>query len=174
MQTFMRSYQTTALEDWVTNFYVRLKIFHPSQINIEQIARIYDIFIHRKNMLPSHEVIGRYRGITIDIRESKDVQREIFFHELCHILRHFGVQNMMPKAFEELQERDSKHFTRYAAIPHHMLKYIDFKDPFVIDQMVSLFKVTPELCVERLLQIKSKMNNPDPIWFGNQKFVSKP
>jgi hypothetical protein len=106
-----------------------------------------------------HEVVGRYRGITIDTRESIEVQREMFFHELCHILRHCGVQSMMPAAFREMQERDARHFTRYAAIPYHMIKFIDIEDPYVIDQMVDKFKVTPELCLERLEQIKERSWN---------------
>jgi hypothetical protein len=99
----------------------------------------------------------RFRGITIDARKSKKVQREMFFHEFCHILRHAGIHSMMPEAFHELQEWDAKSFVRYAAIPHHMLKFIDFDNPYVIDQMVSLFKVTSELCEDRLLQIQKKL-----------------
>jgi len=150
------SYQTTALEDWVTNFYFRLNIIKPCDIDENYIAREYRIFIHRKTMPPSYQVIGRYQGIIIDTRVSKEKQREMFFHELCHILRHYGIQSMMPAAFRELQEWDTRHFTRYAAIPHHMLSYIDFNDPDVISQMVSLFNVTPKLCEERLMQIKRR------------------
>ncbi|MFS0766074.1 ImmA/IrrE family metallo-endopeptidase [Peribacillus phoenicis] len=151
-------YPTTALEDWVINFYSELKIFHPKQINEEFISSSNHIFLHRKPRYGNYEIVGLYQGITIDSRESLEVQREMFFHELCHLLRHTGVQSMMSKAFRELQERDAQHFTRYAAIPFHMLKYIDTQDPYVIDQMVELFKVTPELCESRLLQIKNKIN----------------
>jgi hypothetical protein len=146
-------YLTSALEDWITNFYTSLKILHPKQINIEHIARKNEIFIHCKPIPAFHEVIGRYRGLSLDSRESVEVQREMFFHELCHILRHCGVQSMMPAAFREMQERDARHFTRYAAIPYHMIQFIDLEDPYVIDQMVDKFKVTPELCQERLEQI---------------------
>jgi hypothetical protein len=150
------NYYTTALEDWVTAFYKRLRILHPKQLKIETIARAHEIFIHRKPELAFYEVVGRYRGITIDSLESPTVQREMFFHELCHILRHTGKQSMMAEAFRELQEWDARRFTLYAAIPHHMLKFIDFEDPYLIDQMESLFKVTPELCEERFIQIKNR------------------
>lgn len=152
-------YQTTALEDWVTDFYTRLKILHPNQINEQKIARIYEIFIHRKPMPSKFEIVGRYKGITLDNRKSIEMQREMFFHELCHILRHSGVQSMMPEAFRELQEWDARNFVKYAAIPHYMLKFIDISDPYVIDQMVSLFKITPELCEERLEQIRKRCLN---------------
>ena len=156
MELYNRGYQTTALEDWVTNFYTRMNILHPRQINEEHIARIYNIFINRWKLPSFHKVNGRFRGIYIDIRKPKDIQREIFFHELCHILRHMGVQTMMPAAFRELQEWDARHFTMYAAIPRHMLKFVDFNDEYVIEQMASLFKVTPELCEERLEQIQNR------------------
>lgn len=156
MELYKNVYRTTALEDWVTNFYIRLKILHPKQINVDHIARVYNIFINHWELPSFHKVNGRFRGIYIDTRKPKGLQREIFFHEFCHILRHDGVQTMMPAAFREIQERDARHFTRYAAIPHHMLKYIDIEDPYVIDQMTSLFKVTPELCEERLEQIRKR------------------
>jgi len=156
MEINIPTFMTSALEDWVTNFYIRLKIYHPRQIKLDYIARVYDIYIHKKPMPAFYEVIGRYRGITIDNRESLPVQREMFFHELAHVLRHAGVQSMMPVALLELQERDARHFTRYAAIPNHMLKFVDFNDLYVIEQMASLFKVTPELCEERLEQIYNR------------------
>ncbi|MGE6718680.1 ImmA/IrrE family metallo-endopeptidase [Peribacillus frigoritolerans] len=151
-------YTTTALEDWVSDFYKELKINHPIQINEEFISWSNRIFLHRKPRYGNYEIVGQYRGITVDSRESLEKQREMFFHELCHLLRHTGIQSMMHTAFRELQERDAEHFKRYAAIPFHMLKYIDIQDPYVIDQMVDLFKVTPELCELRLLQIKNRMN----------------
>jgi len=153
---YLKYYYTTALEDWVSNLYIRLKILKPEDIKIEYIARVYNIFIHRKPIPSFYQVIGRYKGITIDVRESLDKQREMFFHELCHILRHVGVQSMMPSAFRELQERDSRHFTKYAIIPYHMLKFINFEDEYVIEQMASLFKASPELCEERLMQIQNR------------------
>jgi hypothetical protein len=61
-------YLTSALEDWVTSFYMQLRILYPRQIKIEHIARMNDIFIHDKPIPAFHEVIGRYRGITLDKR----------------------------------------------------------------------------------------------------------
>lgn len=152
----LSNYNTTALEDWVTQFYTRLRILHPRQLKIENIGKVYEIFIHRKPIPAFYEVKGRYRGITIDSREDSLVQREMFFHELAHILRHNGIQSMLPAAFRELQEWDARHFTLYATIPHHMLRFIDFNDEYVIDQMVGIFKVTPGLCEERLEQIHNR------------------
>jgi Zn-dependent peptidase ImmA (M78 family) len=160
-------YHTTALEDWVTKLYLKLNIHHPKQITEERIARYYSIFLHRKERDPFYEIIGRYRGITIDARQSKDIQREMFYHELCHILRHAGVQSMMPEAFRELQEWDSQRFTSYIAIPHHMIKYIPFEDPGVIEETARIFKVTTALSEKRINQICSRIKyseNTSPLY----------
>ncbi|WP_350346125.1 ImmA/IrrE family metallo-endopeptidase [Heyndrickxia faecalis] len=147
-------YCTTSLEDWVTKFYSRIGIIKPKQIDITAISRCLRIYVHYKPIYSYFEVIGRYQGIVIDCREPPEKHREIFFHELCHILRHAGVQSMMPKAFRELQEWDARHFVKYAAIPFHMLQYINFDDSHVVEQMTDIFKVSPELCLERLLQLQ--------------------
>lgn len=154
-----KTYLTTALEDWVTSFYLRMRIFTPKQIIESQIASKNEIFLKLARMPSKYDVIGRFKCITIDNRLDKLKQREVFFHELCHILRHSGRQGMMPEAFRELQEWDARNFIRYAAIPNHMLRFIDFNDSFVVEQMVDTFKVTPELCTERLLQIEGRIKN---------------
>jgi Zn-dependent peptidase ImmA (M78 family) len=153
----LQYYYTTALEDWVTKFYTRLNIFHPYQIDPVFIARKMNIFLREKPFPSTHQVVGRFRCIVVDSRLPDQEKRESFFHELCHILRHVGVQSMMPEAFRELQERDANHFTKYAAIPFHMLKFIDWNDLYIVEQMTSMFKVTPALCAERLEQIKSRV-----------------
>lgn len=150
-------YQTTALEDWVTAFYKKLNILHPSEIDIEVIARYYCVFIHRKPRCPSHEILGRYRGIVIDSREDVTIQKEMFFHELCHILRHCGVQSMMPEAFRQLQEWDATHFVKYACIPHHMIKYIPFDEPFLVEETARLFNVSYELSDIRMKMIYNRI-----------------
>ncbi len=172
MEIHKENYLSTSLEDWISAFYIRLKILHPRQINIEHIARSQDIFINRKPRPSFYIINGRYQGITIDSREDVLVQREMFFHELCHILRHSGIQGMMPDAFRELQEQDSRHFTTYAAIPFHMIKYIDLDDPYAIDSMSTIFKVTPELCKSRLEQIHNRYLKRSLIAESFQKYGS--
>jgi Zn-dependent peptidase ImmA (M78 family) len=152
----LQYYYTTALEDWVTKFYIRLNIFHPYQIDPVFIARKMNIFLREKPFPSTHQVVGRFRCIVVDSRLPDQEKRESFFHELCHILRHVGVQSMMPEAFRELQERDANHFTKYAAIPFHMLRFIDWDEPYIIEHMSNMFKVTPKLCEERLIQIRNR------------------
>ncbi|MGM0853109.1 MAG: ImmA/IrrE family metallo-endopeptidase [Bacillota bacterium] len=150
---YQLTYRTTGLEDWVSRFYIKLGITNPDLISEERISRFLGIYVKKKPIPSSFHVIGRYQDIVIDSREPIEKHREIFFHELCHILRHSGVQTIMPASFRELQEWDANHFTQYAAIPYHMIKYIPINDRDVIKQMSDMFLVSPELCEERLEQI---------------------
>lgn len=147
-------YITSALEDWITKKYVRGKIYSPADINLQQIAKTEKIFIHRKPMPARYDIYGRYQAITLDSRCPPYEQREQFFHELCHILRHVGHQSMMSEAFRELQEWDANRFTMYAALPYFMVKKYDFYNSRLIEDLAHDFKVSEELCFKRLEQIK--------------------
>ncbi|MFC7321066.1 ImmA/IrrE family metallo-endopeptidase [Halobacillus campisalis] len=125
-------YTITALEDWVSNWYIK-----------HTIESRYARF-------------GRYEEIVINSTKDPLIQREQFFHEFCHALRHVGKQTMMPEAFRELQERDARNFTLYAALPYHMIKEYNLKDPEIIGRLSLDFKVAPELYVERLDQIQRR------------------
>lgn len=152
-------YSTSSLEDWITYQYNRLHIKTPQDICIKQLARTYSIFIHHKPMPSRYDIYGYFRGIVLDSRCSKEEQREQFFHELCHILRHAGHQTMMPEAFRQLQEWDADHFTMYAALPYFMVKEYDFNNPYLIHDLSNDFKVTEDLAKKRLEHIKRNTLN---------------
>lgn len=152
-------YTTTSLEDWITTMYAKLGILAPADIDIKYLAFKFTIFIHHKPMPSRFDVYYRYRGIVLDNRCSLEEQREQFFHELCHILRHAGHQTMMPEAFRELQEWDANQFVMYAALPFSMLTNYDFNDEYLIQHLMDDFKVTEELCIKRLEQIKRNTLN---------------
>jgi len=101
-----------------------------------------------------YDIYGRYKAIILDSRLKPFEQREQFFHELCHILKHVGHQSMLPKAFRELQEWDANNFTMYAALPYFMVKQYDFEDPYLIQHLAIDFKVSEDLCKKRIEQIK--------------------
>jgi len=149
-------YPTTPLEDWVTAFYKRIGIQKPSDLQIDIIAEQCDVILIIDEAESSYIITDLFQIITLDSRLSPKKQKETFFHELCHILRHEGMQGKMPHMFREWQEWDAVNFTKYAAIPAHMLQYIRL-DRDSITEMSNLFKVTPELCKARLEQIRHRM-----------------
>jgi len=151
------SYSPSPLESWVTHFYKQLGIYSPEELDEHRIAKALDIYLFYKEVPSMAYELGRFKSITVDKRLPIKVQREHFFHELCHILRHAGRQIMMPEAFRELQEWDARNFTRYAALPLHLITKYDYKEPGFVDLLSEDFMVTPELCEDRILRIKSKL-----------------
>lgn len=150
-------YSPTPLESWVSRFYLSLGIRRPDDLIESRIAKALNIFLMYKDVPSMSYELGRFKSITIDKRLPAKVQRECFYHELCHILRHAGRQIMMPEAFRELQEWDARNFTRYAALPLHMLTGINLRQPGIVGLLSEQFGVTPELCDVRLKRIQDKI-----------------
>ncbi|MGK5511731.1 ImmA/IrrE family metallo-endopeptidase [Brevibacillus formosus] len=153
------SYSPTSLESWISNFYRKLGIKTPDELDEQRIASALGIHLFYKEIPSMSYEFGRFKSITIDNRLPSLVQREHFYHELCHILRHSGRQLMMPMAFRELQEWDARNFTRYAALPLHMITAYDFKQPGIGALLSDIYKVTPQLCEERLKRICEKISS---------------
>jgi hypothetical protein len=147
-------YKPFPLDHWVSRFYRRIGILTPGDISETTIARALKIHLTYSEQRSYSTEIGYFQ--LINIHKSLDIlkQREVFFHELCHILRHSGNQyKLMPAAFKELQEWDARHFTRYAAIPFHMLGYVNWTSPTLIDEMAETFKISEEICLYRVNHI---------------------
>lgn len=133
-------------------------IYEPSQIDLKAIAKKLGIqLIYSKHRNYSY-VEDDFKMINIKKGLDPIKEREVFFHELCHILRHEGFQyKMMPLPFRELQERQAKHFTRYAAIPLHMLICLDWKSPNLVQEMSQTFLISEETCKYRVEQIQRNL-----------------
>ncbi|WP_328591351.1 hypothetical protein [Brevibacillus migulae] len=54
------------------------------------------------------------------------MQKEHFFHELCHILRHAERQRMA-RSISEVQEWVARYFPCYATLPLHLITKYNFK-----------------------------------------------
>ncbi|WP_212936672.1 ImmA/IrrE family metallo-endopeptidase [Bacillus hominis] len=128
----------------------------PSDLYIDKIAYKCNIVLLRENIDSYYIANDFIRLFVLDTRLSQEQQREVFFHDLCHVLRHAGVQGIMPPAFRELQESDAVRFTRHAAIPTHMLPYIP-SEKDVIDDMSKMFQVTPKLYKKHIAQIHNRI-----------------
>ncbi|MCR6111795.1 ImmA/IrrE family metallo-endopeptidase [Bacillus sp. A301a_S52] len=147
-------YYPTPLEQWIWQLYKRISITEASEISEEAFCHYFRIYLFKKSLSSFSYEQHRYKAITIDDRLSIHEQREVFFHELCHLLRHAGWQfRDMPLAFKELQEWDANRFVSYAALPVHMVAQYDLQHPDIIQILAEAFKVTPELCEKRLTRI---------------------
>lgn len=147
-------YRPFPLEEKVMKMYKLMNIYTPEDIDIQKIAYYYRIYLKFSTNRSYSTQFGNFQLININKSLNQMEQREVFFHELCHLLRHSGNQYYnMPKAFKDLQEWDAAHFTRYAAIPFHMLKYVDWKKPTLIKEMSKMFSITEAICNYRIEHI---------------------
>lgn len=151
------TYTQTYLEDFISNLYKNLGILKPDQISEDNIATKLGILFFRENGPPSHIRVCGVDAIYVDARDSPKKQREQFFHELCHVLRHVGNQSIIPLSLREWQEIDARRFTKCAAIPFEMVKDWDLRNDNIIQKASDTFCVTEELCQERLLQIRNRI-----------------
>ncbi|RED64665.1 ImmA/IrrE family metallo-endopeptidase [Cohnella lupini] len=154
-----RYYQTTPLEQWIEQLWIKSGIVAHSHLNIDEVATRLDVWVHyMKNTSRALEYMGM-RSIMIDNRQVREVQWEDFLHELCHVLRHAGNQTTMPRLFCEGQEAEANRFVLYAAIPFFMLR--THRLPDRIDEAAEYiafhFGVTHELALKRLEQIQRRI-----------------
>jgi Zn-dependent peptidase ImmA (M78 family) len=144
-------YRPFPLEEKVMKMYKNMNIYKPEDIDIRKIAYYFRIHLKFSANRSYSFQNGNFMIININKSLNKMKQREVFFHELCHLLRHYGNQyKNMPRAFRELQEWDAEHFTRYAAIPFHMLSVVNWNSKYIINEMATIFCISENICKNRL------------------------
>ncbi|WP_378211151.1 ImmA/IrrE family metallo-endopeptidase [Anoxybacteroides rupiense] len=156
-------YKPSELERYISDMYKKIGIIYPSQLDEEYIARKFNIeIIYTRwgsfcNYSDDFQLISLHK----DLRFNPIRRREVFFHELGHLLRHAGDQTNMSFSFRDFQESQARRFTLFAAIPHHMLRYIDFsqKRDYVLYEMQETFRISKQICSERLDYIENRMLN---------------
>lgn len=150
-------YNFTHLEDWIKKFYNGLGIFHPHQLDFQDIADRIGIEVHLENI--SSRCIGE--DIIIDKRLSPQEQWQDFSHEFGHALRHEGNQLFMSQSFLELQENQANTFMYHFCVPTFMLLNNEITNYFNINNGISYvaekFKVTEPFAKERLIQFRNKI-----------------
>jgi len=115
-------YMESEVERWIAEHYQNNSILTPTDIDIDVIASNFGIDIVYYN---GHSFSGNESDVIfLNKNLSSPEMREIFFHELCHVLRHAGDQRRMPQLFMDLQEFQALQFQLYAAIPLYMIKDI--------------------------------------------------
>ncbi|AGK51993.1 ImmA/IrrE family metallo-endopeptidase [Bacillus sp. 1NLA3E] len=148
-------YQTTLLEDWIEDFYFKLEIYHPHQLDL------LDISFRMGLSLIFKDISSRFyhKEVIIDERLSSQEQWQEFGHELCHALRHNGNQLIMSESFIELQEHQANNFMYHFCIPTFMLMNIEF--PRTKGQTINLiadtFNVTIDFAKKRLEMFENRV-----------------
>lgn len=153
----LKLYVPTQLEQWVSEWYIDMKIYEPHQIDEITIAEKERILL-MEAPCPSHAYVNNHiKVISVDSRYSRIDKREQFFHEMCHILRHDGSQVTTRTSIKNIQEFDARNFTKYALMPFHMLQKINFRDEHLIQTISQLFLVSFAFAELRLKQINNNI-----------------
>lgn len=140
-------YTNTMLEDLVQDLYSKIRIADPNH-SIDEIARRLriNLFYFRS---PS---FSTEKFISINPYLSPEKQKEVFAHELAHVLYHVGVQFNMPELFRLKQEFQAKNFSLHFCIPTFMLKKIEIPGDrnCAVLLLAETFGVTEKFASERL------------------------
>jgi Zn-dependent peptidase ImmA (M78 family) len=170
-------YKPTELEQWINLQYQQNGIHYASDLDIERIASIFNTTVMTSKG-PSHvQWDDDFCIIFINGYHREEKKREVFFHELCHPIRHEGNQNKMPTSFVELQEIQASIFQLYAAMPAFMLdefKYLP--GPVHTKVLAEEFCLSEKFVIRRLEQINQRIlrEQHDEILRARRRRASKP
>ncbi|GAA5418019.1 hypothetical protein Pryu01_03097 [Paraliobacillus ryukyuensis] len=119
-------YQKTNLENWLENLYIEHNILSISDLTIYNVAdklNVNVIFMENAKEVAIWD--DKAAAIFLNPEKLEEEVRAIFFHELCHPLRHYGDQVNSVRTFMTLQERQANQFMLYASMPFYMIKKLD-------------------------------------------------
>ncbi len=150
-------YQETHLEEWINSKYQSSGLLDAEQHDIERIAEAFDIELVYA-ACPSFSD-NEDRVIFLNKFTDDAMARVIFFHELCHVLRHAGDQRVMPSLFKHAQEAEADQFVLYAAVPFYMFVKLPIPDQRseAIPYIAEAFHIPLALAEQRLDQIQRRV-----------------
>ncbi|MRN56788.1 ImmA/IrrE family metallo-endopeptidase [Paenibacillus monticola] len=166
-------YFKTPLEQMIEDQYRANGLLLPADLTIEKIAAIFEVDVVYYDQGPFSD--NEDRVIFLNRYENEITQRTIFFHELCHVVRHSGDQRWMPDMFREAQENDAERFSHYASIPSFMLQ--KFKLPALRSEAISriahTFRTQPEFAQQRLDHIQERIADEEFLTAFSEASVAK-
>lgn len=138
----------THIEDYIIELYNNMAISHPEQIEMEKIALNLGIKLHygTSTYLFGDNIIIQY--------ETRQRQWQLFGHEVCHYLRHYGNQLNMRESFKNLQEWQANYFAYHFCIPTFML---DKLYNYTVTDIMNLFNVEFDFALRRLEMYQNKL-----------------
>ncbi|WP_433946176.1 ImmA/IrrE family metallo-endopeptidase [Paenibacillus sp. SN-8-1] len=152
-------YYETELEQWISSRYIQHGILHPSDLDIDEVSAAFEVDLVEYEGPPFScnmtDVIFLPKGM------DTLTKRLVFFHELCHVLRHAGNQRHMPELFLQQQEIEAERFLQYAAAPFYMIKELPLgeRQKEAVELISAEFALPYKFSYTRLLQIQNRILN---------------
>lgn len=150
-------YYETELEQWISSRYIQHGILRPSDLDIDEVSAAFEVDLVEYEGPPFS--CNTTDVIFLPKRMDTLTKRLVFFHELCHVLRHAGNQRHMPELFLQQQEIEAERFLQYAAAPFYMIKELPLGEgqKEVVELISSEFKLPYKFSYARLLQIQNRI-----------------
>ncbi|RUT36346.1 ImmA/IrrE family metallo-endopeptidase [Paenibacillus zeisoli] len=151
-------YYETELEQWISSRYLQHGILRPSDLNnIDEVSAAFEVDLVEYEGPPFS--CNMTDVIFLPKRMDALTKRLVFFHELCHVLRHAGNQRQMPELFLQQQEMEAERFLPYAAAPFYMIKELPLGEgqKEAVELIASEFALPYKLSYARLLQIQNRI-----------------
>lgn len=155
-------YKPSELELWISNHYINNGIATPSELTIKNVAGVFNIQVNYYTGPPFaewEETTNGYSFIFLNDRKHRFDQKNDFFHELCHPLRHVGKQEELPELFQRLQEMQATQFQLIAAMPHYLLQQVSvgvYWDNY-IHTLSERFEQPLEFVEQRMRQVLARI-----------------
>lgn len=137
----------THIEDYINELYITLSIRKPEQLGIKGISTKLGLNIYYSN------ASFRFGNNVILQRSSKQKEWQLFGHEVCHYLRHYGNQLEMSTSFMQLQEWQANYFAYHFCIPTFMLEDLS---NVTTNEIMNLFNVEEQFATRRLEMYQTK------------------
>lgn len=156
----LHQYKPCELEQWINALYQADGIICAEDLKVERVAGIFqtDVMFYMGPSFADWRE-GGYSVIFLDRNLPDEELRAVFFHELCHPVRHVGNQAELPLLFTELQEIQAGLFQLYASLPIYMIEnYAEqMADTNVAPRLAYEFQLPVELVERRLQQIAGRI-----------------
>lgn len=156
-------YQKSKLELEVEEKFKENYLLTPADLDFENVIETFDIKVKFHNG-PDRALWDDDLGVYMIFMKpyySQKEKRGILFHELCHILRHYGSQELMNcDSWKDLQEEDASHFQLYASMPFFMIENLQDlprSESELIEKLSVVFNVPITLATKRVKQIKRRI-----------------
>jgi len=144
---------------WITGRYKQNYILTPADLTIYAVSSSFNVQTHYICGPTFADWDDDYSFIFLDNRKNLEEQRQDFFHEFCHPLRHVGDQESLPKLFVEMQEAEAAQFQLYAAMPFYMVEQIEVTPNmhYYILELSRLFILPYDFVRRRVEQIQRRI-----------------
>lgn len=162
MQFNFDLYKPSDIECWINSKYQKYGIWEPNDLTIENVSELFEISVSMyEGPVFAEWIDGVYAFVFLNKHKSPEEQKNDFFHELCHPLRHVGHQDQLHYLFEELQEFQAAQFQLAAAMPIYLVSQVPTQLYWerYIDDLSHVFEQPSKFVQKRIYQIINNINS---------------